>query len=193
MIISTGDELVEPGRPIAEHQVRRSNAYSLIAALRERGFDRVANDHIPDNEAILRDRLKGHLQSQDVLVLSGGVSKGKYDFVPKVLKDLGVGEVFYQVAQRPGMPMWFGKSECGAVVFGLPGNPVATLVCLIRYIIPGVASAMGTPRLPPERVPLTESVKFGKALTYFLPVAVQYDDRGRPSAIPRRTNGPEIY
>ena len=190
MIISTGDELVEPGRPIAEHQVRRSNAYSLIAALRERGFDQVANDHIADDEAVLRARLSQHLKTQDVLVLSGGVSKGKYDFVPKVLKDLGVREIFYQVAQRPGMPMWFGKSEEGAAVFGLPGNPVATLVCLIRYIIPGVAHAMGTPRVPQERVPLSQSVKWGRAFTYFLPVCVQHDDRGRPVAIPRRTNGP---
>jgi len=190
MIISTGDELVEPGHPIADHQVRRSNAYSLIAALRDRGFLTVGNDHIPDNEALLHDRLKLHLESRDVLVLSGGVSKGKYDFVPKVLKDLGVREVFYQVAQRPGMPMWFGIGRGGAAVFGLPGNPVATLVCLIRYIAPGVASAMGTPPSPPERVPLAASVKFGRAFTYFLPVSVQYDDRGRPSAIPRRTNGP---
>jgi len=190
MIISTGDELIEPGQPIAEHQVRRSNAYSLIAALRERGFEKVGNDHLPDNEPLLRDRLALHLQSQDVLVLSGGVSKGKYDFVPKVLKDLGVREVFYQVAQRPGMPMWFGMSQGGAAVFGLPGNPVSTLICLIRYIIPGVASAMGKPKSPAERVPLAAPVKFGRAFTYFLPVSLQYDHRGAPSAIPRRTNGP---
>jgi molybdopterin molybdotransferase len=190
MIISTGDELVEPGRPIAEHQVRRSNAFSLVAALRERGFETVGNDHIPDNEALLHDRLALHIKSQDVLVLSGGVSKGKYDFVPKVLKDLGVREVFYQIAQRPGMPMWFGMSQGGSAIFALPGNPVATLVCLIRYIVPGVAAAMGKPHLPPERVPLAVPVKFGRAFTYFLPVSVQYDERGRPSAVPRPTNGP---
>ena len=190
MIISTGDELIEPGQPIAEHQVRRSNAYSLIAALRERGFEKVGNDHLPDNETLLRDRLALHLRSQDVLVLSGGVSKGKYDFVPKVLKDLGVREVFHQVAQRPGMPMWFGVSQGGAAVFGLPGNPVSTLICLVRYIIPSVTSAMGKLKSPPERVPLAAPVKFGRAFTYFLPVHVQYDDHGRPSATPRRTNGP---
>ena len=190
MIISTGDELVEPGHPIAEHQVRRSNAYSLVAALRDRGFERVGNDHIPDNEPLLHDRLALHLESQDVLVLSGGVSKGKYDFVPKVLKDLGVREVFYQVAQRPGMPMWFGMSPAGAAVFGLPGNPVSTLVCLIRYIVPAVASAMGRAPSVPERMPLAAPIKFGRPMTYFLPVSVQYDDRGRPSAVPRPTNGP---
>jgi molybdopterin molybdotransferase len=190
MIVSTGDELIEPGQPIAEHQIRRSNAYSLIAALRERGFEKVGNDHIPDDESLLHDRLARHLESQDVLVLSGGVSKGKYDFVPKVLKYLGVHEVFYQVAQRPGMPMWFGMSREGAAVFGLPGNPVSTLICLIRYIIPSVTSAMGRLKSPPERVPLGAPVKFGREITYFLPVQVQYDDHGRPSATPRRTNGP---
>jgi molybdopterin molybdotransferase len=189
MIISTGDELVEPGQPIAEHQVRRSNAYSLIAALRDRAFENVGNDHIPDDERLLRDRLALHLVSQDVVVLSGGVSKGRYDFVPNVLKELGVREVFYQVAQRPGMPMWFGVKPGGAAVFGLPGNPVSTLVCLIRYIIPAVASAMGRPRSPPERLPLAARVN-GRAMAYFLPVSVHYDDHGRPAAVPRPTNGP---
>jgi molybdopterin molybdotransferase len=190
MIISTGDELIEPGHPIAAHQVRRSNAYSLVAALRDRGFERVRNDHIPDDESLLHDRLASHLKSQDILVLSGGVSKGKYDFVPKVLKDLGVREVFYQVAQRPGMPMWFGMSREGAAVFGLPGNPVATLVCLIRYIVPGISFAMARPPSPPERVPLAAPARSRRALTYFLPVYVQHDDHGRPCAVPRPTNGP---
>jgi molybdopterin molybdotransferase len=190
MVVSTGDELIEPGEPIAPHQVRRSNAYAIVASLAGHGFEEVKTDHLLDDERMLRDRLARHLAQSDVLILSGGVSKGKFDFVPKVLKELGVEEVFYQVAQRPGMPMWFGMSREGAAVFGLPGNPVATLVCLIRYIIPGVLSAMGKPNTPPKRVPLAAPVKFGRAFTYFLPVAVQYDDHGRPSAVPRRTNGP---
>jgi molybdopterin molybdotransferase len=190
MVISTGDELVEPGEPIAPHQIRRSNAYSLVAALREHGFEKVGNDHIRDNEALLRERLALHLAERDVLVLSGGVSKGRFDFVPKVLQGLGVEQAFYQVAQRPGMPMWFGVGAAGQAVFGLPGNPVSTLVCLIRYIIPALASAMGAPRRPPEPIALASAVQFSRAVTYFLPVSVQYDDSGRPSAVPRPTNGP---
>jgi molybdopterin molybdotransferase len=190
MIISTGDELVEPGKPITDYQVRRSNVYSMVAALRARHFEDVHNDHIPDSEQLLSERLATHLRTRDVLILSGGVSKGKFDFVPKVLKTLGVREVFYQVAQRPGMPMWFGKHDSGCVVFGLPGNPVATLVCLIRYVVPAVMSAMGARKAPLERIALSAPVAHGRAsFAYFLPVALQYDSGG-PRAIPRRTNGP---
>ena len=78
-----------------------------------------------------------HLTTHEVVVLSGGVSMGKFDLVPKVLQQLGVQEVFHNVAQRPGRPMWFGIGPQGQAVFGLPGNPVSTLVCLIRYVIPG--------------------------------------------------------
>lgn len=108
MIISTGDELIEPGEPIAEHQVRRSNAYAMVATLRSRGFERVGNDHVIDDEAKLTERLTLHLATHDVLILSGGVSMGKFDLVPKVLAQLGVRQIFHKVAQRPGRPMWFG-------------------------------------------------------------------------------------
>ncbi|HEY6484711.1 MAG TPA: molybdopterin molybdotransferase MoeA [Steroidobacteraceae bacterium] len=190
MVISTGDELVEPGAPIAEHQVRRSNAYALIAALRERGFSQVANDHILDNEAMLHERLESHLARHDVLILSGGISKGKFDLVPKVLKTLGVEEVFYQVAQRPGMPMWFGVGTRGQAVFGLPGNPVSTLICLIRYVVPAISLAMGARPQLPEPIALASPVKFARAVAYYLPVSVQHDAAGRRCAIPRPTNGP---
>ena len=191
MVISTGDELVEPGRPIADHQVRRSNVFSIIAALRARHFEQVRNDHIADDPQRLSDRLAEHLGTQDVLILSGGVSKGKFDFVPAVLKSLGVREVFYKVAQRPGMPMWFGSSATGCAVFGLPGNPVATLVCLTRYVIPAMVTAMGTRLHPIERLALSTPVPSGRApFSYFLPVPVEYDASGRPRAAARRPNGP---
>ena len=189
MIISTGDELVEPGEPIADHQVRRSNAYALVAALRGRGFERVANDHLLDDEVMLTERLGRHLAERDILILSGGVSKGRFDFVPKVLKSLGVQEVFYQVAQRPGMPMWFGVGTANQAVFGLPGNPVSTLICLIRYIVPAVVKAMGAQPTAPEPIALASSVKLGRAMTYFLPVSVRYQG-AQPFAVPQPTNGP---
>ena len=143
MVVSTGDELIEPGQPIAPHQVRRSNAYAIVASLAGHGFEEVKTDHLLDDEQMLRERLARHLAQSDVLILSGGVSKGKFDFVPKVLKELGVEEVFYQVAQRPGMPMWFGVSPRGCAVFGLPGNPIATLVCLVRYVVPALIARDG--------------------------------------------------
>jgi molybdopterin molybdotransferase len=190
MVVSTGNELIEPGRPIEEHQVRRSNAYAIVAALRRRGFSNVNNDHILDDERMMQDRLKRHLEERDVVILSGGVSQGKFDLVPQALKALGVEEVFYQVAQRPGMPLWFGIGPTGQAVFGLPGNPVATLVCLIRYVVPAMLAAMGDRRSPAEPIALAAPVTYHRNVTYFLPVKVQHDGLGRATAAPRPPNGP---
>jgi molybdopterin molybdotransferase len=189
MVISTGDELIEPGEPIADYQVRRSNAYAVAATLRQRGFGRIGDDHVMDDEVALHERLALHLTTHEVVILSGGVSMGRFDLVPKVLKELGVVEVFHKVAQRPGKPMWFGIGPLGQAVFGLPGNPVSTLVCLIRYVVPSLAAAMGARRVSPERLALAAPVTVQSELTYFLPVAVQIDDWGRAWAEPRPTNG----
>jgi molybdopterin molybdotransferase len=85
--------------------------------------------------------------------------------------------------------MWFGVGPQGQAVFGLPGNPVSTLVCLIRYVIPAIAEAMGTKRSAPERLALAAPVTFDPPLTYFLPVVIEHDDWGRPGANPRPPNG----
>jgi molybdopterin molybdotransferase len=188
--ISTGDELVEPGEPILEHQVRRSNAYAIVGALRQRGYEQVTNDHIRDDERILTERLAQHLAEQDVLILSGGVSTGKFDLVPKVLETLAIRQIVYRVAQRPGMPLYFGSGPAGQAVFGLPGNPVSTLICLVRYVVPALMYLVGGARADVQRMPLASTVKFGRPLTYFLPVSVRVDDRGAPTAVPQRTNGP---
>jgi len=189
MIVSTGDELVAPGLPIAEHQVRRSNAYALVAALREHGFGKVGDDHILDSEEMLQQRLARHLAATDVLILSGGVSKGRFDFVPKVLKSLHVEEVFHQVAQRPGLPMWFGVGPEGQAVFGLPGNPVSTLICLIRYVVPAMNTAMGAQAAAPEPIGLAVPVTRGRPTASFVPVSIRYDPDGARSALPRMPHG----
>jgi molybdopterin molybdotransferase len=191
MIISTGDELIEPGEPIADQQVRRSNAYAMIAVLRSRGFQLVGNEHIVDDEAKLRERLSLHLATHDVLILSGGISTGKFDLVPKVLSQLGVREVFHRVAQRPGKPMWFGVGPKGQAVFGLPGNPVSTLVCIIRYVIPALSAAAGATRTPQERLALYTPITFELPMTLFMPISVVPDEWGRPwvKAKPTNTSG----
>lgn len=193
MVVSTGDELIEPGDPITDYQVRRSNAYAVSATLRRRGFARVGDDHAPDSEQTLRERLALHLTTHDVVVLSGGVSMGQFDLVPKVLMQLGVEEVFHHIAQRPGQPMWFGIGPQGQAIFGLPGQPVSTLVCLIRYVIPAIAEAMGTRRAGPERLALADAVTVPHDMTYFLPVTIQNDEWGRPWATPRPTNGAKDF
>jgi len=188
-VISTGNELVEPGEPVLAHQVRRSNAYAIVSALRERGFQRVADDHIQDDSQELRERLRFHLETHDVLVLSGGVSMGRFDLVPKVLEELGVRAIFHKVAQRPGKPLWFGVAPSGATVFGLPGNPVSTLVCLIRYVLPALCGSLGQNPPPAERIALAAPVTVTPPLAHFLPVRFEQDDWGRTWAVPAPTNG----
>ena len=189
MVLSTGNELVEPGEPIEPHQVRRSNAYAVAAALRERGFQRVAEDHIRDEAVALRERLGWLLRTHEVLVLSGGVSMGRYDLVPQALADLGVHRLLHGIAQRPGKPMWFGTTTDGRAVFALPGNPVSTLVCLVRYVLPALYAAMGVRTHDPERVALASALQWDPALTGFMPVRLSHDEWGRAWATPRPTNG----
>ncbi len=189
MVISTGNELIEPGDLIEPHQVRRSNVYGITASLRQHGFTRVADDHIRDDEAQLMDRLGIHLRTHDVLILSGGVSMGRLDLVPKVLERLGVTLVFHHIAQRPGKPMWFGVSQSGPAVFALPGNPVSTLVCLARYVLPALRAAMGQSSSESPRIALTAPFEVKAPLAFYLPVKLKSDDWGRTSAEPRPTNG----
>ena len=189
-VISTGNELIEPGEPVLPHQIRRSNAYAIVTELRAQGFQRVADDHITDDLAELKRRLKFHLETHDVLVLSGGVSMGKFDLVPRALDELGVRTVFHKVAQRPGKPFWFGVAGSGAAVFALPGNPVSTLLCLRRYVVPALFASLGqAPLAQPEKIALGAPVTVTPALTFFMPVRVEQDDWGRPWAVPQPTNG----
>jgi len=188
-VISTGNELVEPGEMIQPHQVRRSNAYGITASLRQHGFTRVSDDHVRDDEGELEQRLSFHLRTHDVLILSGGVSMGRLDLVPKVLATLGVALVFHHVAQRPGKPMWFGVSQSGPAVFALPGNPVSTLVCLARYVLPALRAAMGQAPAETARIALTAPAEVTAPLAFYLPVKLRSDDWGRTSAEPAPTNG----
>ena len=188
-VISTGNELVEPGEPVLAHQVRRSNAYAIVSALREHGFQRVADDHIRDDAGELRARLRFHLETHDVLVLSGGVSMGRFDLVPQVLGELGVRTIFHKVAQRPGKPLWFGVAPSGAAVFGLPGNPVSTLVCLTRYVLPALHGSLGQSPERSERMALSAPLTVTPPLTHFVPVRLEQDDWGRDWAVPAPTNG----
>jgi molybdopterin molybdotransferase len=189
IVISTGNELIEPGEPILPHQIRRSNVYAVVSALRRQGFQRVADDHVRDDEGELRERLKFHLDTHDVVVLSGGVSMGRFDLVPRVLQELGVEVVFHKVAQRPGKPLWFGVAPSGAAVFALPGNPVSTLLCLARYVVPALYASMGQSPRSAEKIALEAPVTVSPALAFFLPVKVTIDDWGRAWASPCPTNG----
>lgn len=188
-VVSTGDELVPPGEPIQDHQLRRSNPQGLAAALALAGFTPQTDRHLPDRRDELLAVLGELLDHHEVLVISGGVSAGRYDFVPGVLGELGIERVFHKIAQRPGGPMWFGVRPGGPAVFALPGNPVSVLVCLGRYVLPALRAATGAPVPQPRWVALAESCAVRPSLAFFLPVVLEYDDSGRALARPRPTRG----
>ena len=189
MVISTGNELVEPGEPVADWQIYRSNVYGVLTALQRRGYADLAHDHMPDDLETMRTRLRSHLATHDVLILSGGVSMGRFDYVPRALNELGVKMVFHKIEQRPGRPMWFGVGPNGRMVYALPGNPVSTLICLARYVFDGLDAAMGAKPREVERVPLAAELEIKPALTLFMPVRLNADSSLGMRAEPRPTKG----
>jgi molybdopterin molybdotransferase len=187
-VISTGDELVEAGKPIAPHQIRSTNDRAVEASLLQHRLGHATRARLRDDAnalAVAIDRLDSEL---DVLVLSGGVSMGQFDFVPSVLEELGAKLVLHKVAQRPGRPMWFGVSARGKPIFALPGNPVSTLVCATRYLLPALRHAAGLAAAPPELVELTAPVEASPTLTLFTPVTVTSSASARLLATPHSTN-----
>ncbi len=186
-IVSTGDELVEAHETPLPHQIRLSNVYAIEAGLRMRGFSKVERHHIADDRERIQDAIAGLLDRVDMLLLTGGVSMGKFDYVPETLRALNVEQRFHKVAQRPGKPLWFGVAPGGKPVFGLPGNPVSAIVCFRRYVLHHVEAAMGLERQL-NTAALAESVTFAPNMTYFMPVSLASDDSGRQIAQPLRTN-----
>lgn len=163
MIISTGNELVE-NNPLP-HEIRRSNAYALKRSMELHGYKDIVLSHLKDDPMVIAHHYQANSHEFDIMIYSGGVSKGKFDYLPNVWTEMGVTKYFHEVSQRPGKPLWFGVDEKkNTTVIGLPGNPVSSLVCLHRYFLP---SKMMT-------VKLTEEVKFNKPLTYFMPVKITF-------------------
>ncbi len=166
-VVSGGDELVAISDTPRQHQIRRSNSYAVEAAMKAHGWD-AAQFHFRDDRETLRTSLRDVLAGHDILVLSGGVSQGKLDFIPAVLEELGIQKRFHKVSQRPGKPFWFGRSD-EKVVFALPGNPVSTFMCFYKYILPWYRKCMGMPS-PSPRAVLASDFSFAPQLTYYLQV-----------------------
>jgi len=189
-LISTVDELVPVEATPLPHQIRRSNTSALAALFALDGTD-CEQFYFPDDLASLRLGLPALLGSPyDAVVFSGAVSQGKADFLPGVLHELGVREIFHGVAQRPGKPLWFGEVAGGPVVFGLPGNPVSTLLTAVRYVRPWLHGCQQPARPPLLLVAaLAAAVQFRPALTHFLLVRLRPDAQARLWAEPLPAGG----
>ena len=212
MIVSTGDELVGVDEIPLEHQIRRSNVFTLVSLLEKLNIP-TETAHITDDKPVLKQKIEAYLREYDVLLFSGAVSKGKFDYLPEVFDELGVEKLFHRVAQRPGKPFFYGrtaslsigpydggkkglahlhkrsenKSQKNTIVFGFPGNPISTFVNCLAYFYPWYYNSVGL--IPTEEnAILAKDVIFKPNLTYFLQVKLSYR-YGHLIATPIKGNG----
>jgi molybdopterin molybdotransferase len=188
VIISSGDELVDVDQTPSPYQIRKSNSYTVKAVLKQHGLQADIL-HIPDDPEITKTQIQQCLQNYDVLLLSGGISMGKFDYIPRALEDLQVEKIFHKVAQRPGKPFWFGRYNDGVLVFAFPGNPVATFMCLHRYFLTWLNATLGLPNQLPMYAVLDKDFEFLPALQYYLQVKLKSNQQGQLIASPVEGNG----
>lgn len=132
-IITTGNELVTAGQPLNHGQIYESNASMLSSAIRSLGYNRVSTFKVEDDARMTYDILQTVINENDIVLITGGISVGDYDFVGRTLKELQVEQLFYKVNQKPGKPFFFGRMT-DTIVFALPGNPAAALSCFYMYV-----------------------------------------------------------
>ena len=171
-IIITGKELQQPGNDLAFGQVYESNSYALHAALQQAQITKInlyaADDHLDELTAVLKDAL----QNNDVVLLTGGVSVGDYDFVVRATALNNITQIFHRVKQKPGKPLYFGRKE-NKIIFGLPGNPSSVLSCFYQYVWPALKWMGGAEKdqsdgLQTIEAVLTHDYKKAAGLTHFL-------------------------
>lgn len=187
VIITTGDEMVSAKAKPTAYQLRRSNDRTIKAVLQHYMLQ-ADTLHLNDDYSLIKTELNRCLQEYDVMLLSGGVSMGKFDYVPRALEALSVKKLFHKVKQRPGKPFWFGTHSEGTLVFAFPGNPVSAFMCLHRYFLPWLETSL---KLPAQRLyaALTKDVSFSPPLQYFVQVKLSVDESGQSLAKPLEGNG----
>jgi len=167
-VIVTGKELQEPGKELSFGLVYESNSYSLTAALKQAKVTQINFYHADDNLDELTAILQDALQANDIVLLTGGVSVGDYDFVPQAAERLGISKIFHHVKQKPGKPLYFGKIE-EKIVFGLPGNPSSVLSCFYQYVLPALEKQIDFKRnVNINHAILAQAYTKAAGLTHFL-------------------------
>ncbi len=187
VIFSTGDELVPVHQTPKLHQIRRSNVYGIQATLKEWGI--LADlQHVADDKEEMLKVISQSLQEYDAFIFSGGVSKGKFDYLPDILEELKVRKHFHKVQQRPGKPFWFGSSADGKKVFALPGNPVSSFVCVYIYFQFWLQKSLGITS-DILYVQLKDNIVFKPNLVYFLEATLKSNQDGTIIAEAAKGNG----
>ncbi len=182
-ILSTGDELVEPDTKPEKGKIRNTNGLQLTCQVEASHCDSNYMGIVPDNEEATTKAIAEALANNDVVILSGGVSMGDFDFVPKIMKENGVEILFQKVAVKPGRPTVFGKTAKSAI-FGLPGNPVSSFINFETFVKPLLFKMMGTTYNPLSlKIPLAIPFERKKAdRLEFLPVTIDQQGRVKPAS-----------
>lgn len=181
-ILTTGDELVPVADAPLPHQLRQSNGLTLLSAVGEWGPAEVSWAHLPDDLEATTSGIAGALETTDLLLLSGGISKGRKDFVRPAIESLRGSPLFHGVAQRPGKPLAFWKG-----IIALPGNPNSTLTTFRRYVVPLLHAMTGLPGPRVVHLPLARPVAAHPQLTQFLPATL--DEQGRALSLSPQNSG----
>jgi molybdopterin molybdotransferase len=167
-IVITGNELQQPGEPLQLGQVYESNSFALKAVLQQLHIENIQILYATDKPEIITGSLKKALEQSDVVLLTGGISVGDYDFVLQAATECGVEKLFHKIKQRPGKPLYFGKRGSN-LVFGLPGNPSSVLTCFYQYVIPALMKLSKREiGLITIKVPLAKVFQKNTGLTHFL-------------------------
>ena len=175
-VITTGDELVPVSETPKPYQSRRSNDLSIVAALDISGYPVKQLMHLNDDRLSLKKSLIRLTESHEIVIVSGGISKGKKDFIPGVLDEIGLVCQFHGVAQKPGKPLGFWSNDLCSV-FALPGNPQSTLTCLHQYVLPALKAASGNNINKNTCVDLLDAATGIENITTFLPVSVTAENK----------------
>jgi len=166
-LIATGNELQMPGQPLERGQVYESNIYFLQAALKPYAENLESALYVRDDLEAIQEALARALRESDMVILTGGVSVGDYDFVRKAADQLGIHCKFHKVKQKPGKPLYFGTRE-NKIIFGLPGNPASVVSCFYEYVLPAVRYMLHLPQEELVTAVLKDNFKKVKGLTQFL-------------------------
>lgn len=187
IVFSTGDELVDVHETPKLHQIRRSNIYGIQATLKEWGISADLH-HLADDKDEMLMAISKALNNYDLFVFTGGVSKGKFDYLPDVLEELQIKKHFHKIQQRPGKPFWFGTNANEKKIFALPGNPVSSFVCVYMYLRFWLQRSLG---IEPKTlfVKLKNDVTFKPDLVYFLEAKLESNPDGSLIAEAIKGNG----
>lgn len=175
-LLVTGSELATLGNTLESAQIYESNSFGLRAALQELGLQAVFAKLCLDRREDLEQAIGEGLERSDILIVTGGVSVGDFDFVRESASSVGVKEVFWKVRQKPGKPIYFGKKSAKKLIFGLPGNPASALLCFYQYVRPAILRALGARELflPTLRLPLAREFRKKTGLRHFLKAWVDF-------------------